>query len=370
MINRELIQEFRNRVNKYKYIFNKYCNFDGKNKWSCICSCMDWISVAVSYLSEHPIPIRQGNEDLTSVNVYTYISCVDMVFEAIKQLHRIFVSEKTQPFENESNIFTENIYCKNDNDYFKLIRSCFGAHPVNLNDYFSSPNEKERRFASWSGGHFSRRDYGVVLYSNIPGTSSIFFDISFKEINDFLERSYSYLGDLISLIDGDEDKHRRALRDNPIECQTDPLCQLEILGIENKIRFDNDYYEYIIKELKLIFGTQITNPNNQIKVEQYKRKIVAAIDELRQKLQEMILDDIASYEENNQYGQALPHSVSNGFTELADSVFSETWSYPVFLPSLIEYISPVVTISDNESKEELYVLSKTAFYLLEASNEY
>ena len=65
MVTKELIGQFRDRVNKNNYVLNKYRNIDGKNKWSCICSCMDWIYVAISYLSENPIPIQYGNDDLT-----------------------------------------------------------------------------------------------------------------------------------------------------------------------------------------------------------------------------------------------------------------------------------------------------------------
>ena len=362
MVTRDLIEKFRERANKDNYVLNKYRNIGGSNKWSCICSCMDWISVAITYLSEHPIPIQHGNDDLTSVNVYTYISCVDMVFEAVKQLHRVFVSKKGLPFENDSTIFTENEYCKNDNDYFKLIRSCFGAHPVNLNDYFTSGNIKERRFASWSGGHFSRRDYGVVLYSNCPGVKDIFFDISFAEIDAFLVRTYSYLDDLIRVIDEDEERTKSELRNTPIKRDENPVLQLHILDEENKRRYNNDYYKYIIDELKLIFSTQISHPDNLIKVNQYRTVIEPAIEELRTVLQKMELNEIVFYEESNQHGSMLPYSVSSGFTDLADSVFSDTYSYPIFLTSLIRYISPVVIIEGDETNEELYVLAKTAFY--------
>lgn len=365
MVTRELIGRFRDRVNENNYVLNKYRNIDGRNKWSCICSCMDWISVAISYLSTNPMPIQHRNDDLASVNVYTYISCVDMVFEAVKQLHRVFVSEKGIPFENESRIFTENVYCRDDNNYFKLIRSCFGAHPVNLNDYFTSHIAKEKRFASWSGGHFSRRDYGVVLYSNCPGVDSIFFDISFSEIDAFLVRTYSYLDELIRVIDEDEAKTKRELRNERIQHDENPMCQLEILDAENKKRYNNDYYKYIIDELKIIFGTKISNTENQVKVDLYRRHIEPAIEELRNVLQEMELTDVKAYEESKKYGRQLPHSVGSGLIELADSVFSDTFSYPIFLPSLIQYISPAVFIAGDESDEELYVLAKTAFFLLE-----
>ena len=74
MITRELIQKFRERANRNNYVLNKYKDYGGKNRWGCVCSSMDWISVAVSHLVENPKPIRTGNEDISSVNVYLYIS--------------------------------------------------------------------------------------------------------------------------------------------------------------------------------------------------------------------------------------------------------------------------------------------------------
>lgn len=369
MVTKELLGRFRERANRNNYVLNKYRNINGRNKWSCICSSMDWISVATTYLSEHPIPIQNGNDDLTSVNVYTYISCVDMVFEAVKQLHRVFVSEKSVPFEGKAEIFSENEHCKDDNDYFKLIRSCFGAHPVNLNDYFTSEESKEKRFASWSGGHFSRRDYGVILYSNVPGVKDIFFDISFAEVDSFLVRTYSYLEELIRLIDEDEEQMKRVLRSKKISCSMDPVIQLQILDEENKNRYNNDYYSFVIEELKIIYGVRITHPDNLAKVTLYRETLRPAIDDLRNALQEMNLEDIKTYEVMNAYGVNLPHSVSSGFTELADSVFSDSNPYFIFLPSLLKHISPIMVISGNESNEELYVLAKAAFYMLERGYE-
>lgn len=54
MVTKELISQFRKRVNKNNYVLTKYRNIDGKNKWSCICSCMDWISVAIEVPQRTP----------------------------------------------------------------------------------------------------------------------------------------------------------------------------------------------------------------------------------------------------------------------------------------------------------------------------
>lgn len=170
---------------------------------------------------------------------------------------------------------------------------------------------------------------------------------------------------MIRLIDENEELCQKALRNKPIQYDENPIRQLEILEEENVARYNNDYYKCIIEELKLIFSVRVTNPDNLIKVNQYRKTIEPAISELRSALQAMDLEGINSYEAYNLSGSSLPYSVSSGFTELADSVFSNVFSYPIFLPSLIKHISSVLVISGFETDEELYVLAKTAFNFLD-----
>lgn len=46
----QLIHVFRDRVNENYFVLHRYKDCKGKNKWNCICSAMDWISVSVHYL--------------------------------------------------------------------------------------------------------------------------------------------------------------------------------------------------------------------------------------------------------------------------------------------------------------------------------
>lgn len=361
MINRELISKFKERIHKDNFVLNKYRNINGKNLWSCICSCVDWISVAVTYLSENQTPQFTVNDDLTSVNVYTYISCVDMIYEAINQLHRVFIDVTSVPYNGIKDIFTDEHSCKDDNSYFKLIRACFGAHPVNLHDFFSN-GKKERRFASWSGEAFSKGDYGVILYSNEPDVDDISFDISFSEINAFLERTYEYINEIIKSINEDEEKFLSKQRDSSIKCVTDEYEQLSILEEENKKRSNFDYYEYIIENLKVIFGTEITNPKNEAVVNEYKDYIRPAIKELYDALQKMDGSEILTYDRIAHLPHQLKHSESSGYVELSDLVLCDLESHMIFLPSLKEYISSHIELDGTESYDELFVLSNAAIF--------
>ena len=358
MVTSENILAFRERVNRHDFVLNKYRDYNGKNLWGCICSAMDWITVAVSFFEAHPTPeITADNDDLSSVNVYTYISCIDMVFEAVKQLHKIFVNPNGIPFHGEKTVFKKNIYCEDDNRYFKMLRACFGAHPVDLKDYFSKP-EKEQRFASWSGGHFSSQDYGVILYSITPGEQDIPLDVDFEELGAFLARTYAYLDKLIAVIDADEQEHIACWQATEIQQSTDICTQLRILSEENKKRLNNEYYKYVIDSLSIIFASEISNPNNARAVEQYRDRIRPAVDELLYALQKMDHAEIETFEnvETNLVG--IPHSVSNGLAELSDRVFTGISKYPIWLPSVVKYVSPFVEISGTEDDYELYLLTR------------
>lgn len=55
-----LINEFREVVNKNNFTYFRYSNNRNKNQWNCICSAMDWITVAVEHLADYPKK-RAGN---------------------------------------------------------------------------------------------------------------------------------------------------------------------------------------------------------------------------------------------------------------------------------------------------------------------
>ena len=361
MVTHDVIQKFRERANRNDFVLNKYRNHNGKNQWNCICSAMDWITVAVSYFKENPTPTLTSNDDLSSVGIYTYISCVDMIFEAVKQLHRVFIDPNGTPFYGEKGVFRDNVHCKDDNSYFKLIRACFGAHPVDLKDYFQS-DEMEQRFASWSGGHFSGRDYGVILYSSQPDGKHLFFDISFRELEAFLERTYGYLEKLIPVIDADEKKYIQQLRKTEIHRHSDPCVQLKILDAENKRRYDNDYYKFVIEQIKLFYETPVSHPDNRALVEDYRNLLRPAIEELFDCLQDMRLSEVETFEKITPLIHEIPHSAKSGLTDLADYIFADSQKPMIWLPSLVDFISPYVEITGNESVEELYVLSKVSIY--------
>lgn len=84
------ITAFRQLVNdNNRFVLKAYANKQGKNQWNLICSSMDWISVAIRNL--HCFPALDSNIDVRVMQIYSLISSIDIVNEAVMQLHRVFL---------------------------------------------------------------------------------------------------------------------------------------------------------------------------------------------------------------------------------------------------------------------------------------
>ena len=175
-----LLHEFREKINKDYMVLHIFRNKNDKNKWSVLCSAMDWIEVSLEGIE--PSLLSRGNDNKSSIKMITFVSCIDILWESIQQIHRVLFDTTEIPFKEDNSIFKQNV---SDNVFFKTIRACFAAHPVNLQEVFSDDDSHERWFASWSGGTFSRKDFSVILYSNVPEKESRFFDISFSDLMEF-----------------------------------------------------------------------------------------------------------------------------------------------------------------------------------------
>ena len=254
MISLDKINEFRDEVNSDKFVLSKYKMVNGKNQWGCICSAMDWITVAIEYIMH--FHVDKGY--IQSMEMYAYISSIDVVWEGIQQLHRVlFHDKKYLPFAGKYECFSNRIYEeKDDNTYFKEIRACFGAHPVNLQG-----ENGERLYASWSG-NFCGGAYSVILYSNSPEKPFREMSIYIHELNQFLEQRYNYLDVLKDQIQEQRNSFFLSMQQSKIQKSDNPIEQLQILGQEIYNRGECDYFEFLVKQLQLIFDTPITAEEN------------------------------------------------------------------------------------------------------------
>lgn len=96
----KLIDLFREKVNDNgaDFVLHRYRNINGKNQWSIIYSAMDWISV-VDEIDVKKLSYKNDND--SSIRVMTFIVCIDVLWEAIQQLHRVLFNTQEIPFVEE-----------------------------------------------------------------------------------------------------------------------------------------------------------------------------------------------------------------------------------------------------------------------------
>lgn len=346
MLDIQLIKDFRNKVNENSFVLFKYQNTKNRNKWGCVCSAMDWITIASDHL------VNRADLD-SSIGVYTYISCIDIIVEAIQQLYRVFFSTDKIIFHNDCDCFAKNKFKQTDNEYFSTIRACFGAHPVDLNEPTKSEDRSLRRFASWPV-KVGIGDYTVILYSNQPDEEFIFLNISFSQLNKYAEKHYNYLNTLMHEIDSQYQTFVLEMQNTFIpECQ-DPLSHLKTLLAASIQRLDNDYYKHTIKSLIQIYDMPIKNDHNRIVIDTYRETLLPIIDELHKNLQNMTIEDL-------KYGYLLdipndfPKEYSYDLAKLSDYANGDE-IFPLFSESKIRNVVEKNCIYDFYNYKELYVL--------------
>lgn len=355
MIDFNLIKTFRNRVNRDSYFtLHKYKNRNGKNHWNLICACMDWIDVAVNYLRNNQFDTQ--NINAMSMQVYTYISSVDIVWQSIQQLHRAIIDSKTIPFTGEKIIFEDNDICKDDNEYFKHIRAVFGAHPVNITD------KNGRWFASWpTTGIYDSFDIAVTLYSAEVENKDIVFGFRFDELEHFLQTRYEYLKVLRYAIDQQCAKYKTEKSSEIINSSKDILEQLEILRSACEDRLDNDYYKYLIEELTIIFEAKNTLIENRKITEDYRNKLVNVISELKENLQKMKFEELDSdYIIIHHHLQKIHYSLSKIYECLRGTRYDSMYSY--YIRTISDFLKEYVIIKENMDKKEIFMLIKAGLY--------
>lgn len=358
-----LLREFRKKVNEDYMILHILRNKNNKNKWSVLCSAMDWIEVALEGID--PKLLSRGNDNKSSIRMITFVSCIDILWEAIQQTHRVLFDTNEIPFKDDNSIFKQDV---SDNVFFKTIRACFAAHPVNLQEVYSDDGKNERWFASWSGGTFSKKDFSVILYSNVPDKDSRFFDVSFSELLNFAKSRYLYLNELKTQIDMIVSKYKSEYRKIPIENKAGIDERIELLIEENKKRLNCDYYDYELNKLRLVFEqSNFKNPKNQKVVDLFQKDLLLELEEIQNHLQDMSTDELDT-EIDVEYPQECQYLLS----KLSDSVWGEGYAYAIkdmIVERFNKCIYPNAIIENDMTLEEIYVLFLAANYVKNTSAE-
>lgn len=286
MLSEKLINNFRTEVNKRDFVYFKYKCVDGKSHWNAICSCMDWITVAVraiNSLGAYPKDI-----DAKSIYILSLISYVDIVNESITTLSSVLnrVEGRKSPFAGHTSVFSE-VEGKDDNEYFTELRARFGAHPVNLQDKKS----KERHFASWPHDSLGGEDLTVMLYSNLTDGHDKQIHISRESLLDFAQLRYNFLEELMVIIAQQYDEFIRECKNVPIPISTNTLEQVDILINASKDRLDIDFVDDCLNLIRNIFPLSLADKRFGAREADFKLEMSNLVKELYTYLQEAKFDE-------------------------------------------------------------------------------
>ncbi len=360
-----LIREFRNEVNDQSLVLQMYRDRDGKALWNIICSAMDWIDVVIDEIDIHKL--LRDNSNKASARCLTFISCVDVLWEAIQQLHRVFFNTNSIPFSDDNSVFKHKLFPATDNEYFKTIRACFAAHPINLYDKFSGNGKRERRYASWSGSGFSKGDFSVFLYSNQVNEKPISLNFYFDELLAFSQKRYDYLHTIIYEIARQKRAYLDDWRSKEISKSNNPLEQIATLKAEafHRCRYC-DYYNYELRKLQIIFSTDVTVPQNRILVKKYRDVLGAEIEEIYANLQNMTFDELRS---EKSVDDSYPPDCKYEFSKLSDFVFGDGDSFLVSNGKIQSHLQELVDFSGILSMEELYTVVCAGFFAVNTNEK-
>lgn len=306
-LDRKLIDDFRKKVNETWAVYHIYKNHNGKDQWGVICSAMDWIDVSIDGVDVSLLSGENSND--ASRKMMSFLSCLDVMWEGISQLYRVLYETNKIPLPNDRAVFKQT---KTDNKHFKDIRAIFMAHPVNLEDIYG---KSDKWFASWSGGQFSKKNFSVFLYSNIPGKQAVEFPISFCELMEFANKRYMLLLDFIKKIDEIVGKYNDSWRRVPIPTPMDPLEHIAILIEENKNRWTDTSLETRLEYLYDAFSiTPFYEKNKQV-LEEYRCALLNDVKEIHNMLQDVDYEHEIKGTKVN-----VPHNLIYMYDQLYDDV--------------------------------------------------
>lgn len=291
IIDEFLIDEFREQINEnLDYSYNHFSNKEGKDQWGALCSCMDWITVSVRYIKRYPE--LSDDIDVKAMQIYSLISAIDIISESVEQLHRIVISQKLKewPFKGRNSIFKEKVphlSSRDDDHYFKEIRSIFGAHPTKLKN-----GDKEKLFASWPHEHsMSGFDFTVSISSNIVGKDDFSFGIHIIELLNYAKEKFEHL---LFLIKGLDKLYKSCCAElaKVMIPETDNIQDELVVLLDASIaRYDNDHYRYTLNELTKLFGVGVQEDHLKGAEQELKDKLLPLVAEIRHNLQTMNLVD-------------------------------------------------------------------------------
>lgn len=126
-------------------------------------------------------------------------------------------------------------------------------------------------------------------------------------------------------------------------------------------RFFNDYYNFELEQLKMIFSTPVSSKKNLKVVDRYREALKYEVEELFTVLQEMRLETLES---TKKIDTSAPTRCQYAFSKLSDVVFSDGPLQLVNVNAFKADLGDIIDSADIGSAKELYVILKAGFFEL------
>ena len=358
------IHEFRDFVNRFQvdFVIRRYSDVNGKNHWSCLCSAMDWLTEAGGALPE--FERRAHGNKVGWIDLYGYISCIDVIMEATEQLYRcVFgVAEKPTGLIFPTQCFVtkpEGFSGLSDRAFFKELRAGFGAHPVNLDTH----DKKSKRFASWmlsawqSPANF---DFSVRLYSNLKGVSDSYLGVNLAELKRFCDQYRNHLESVAAEIKRQYGVFANECRKRPIVRSADPVEQWNILMLEAGSRclgnWDAATFDILSAEPKSV--------KNRKLLVAYQKVVRALIDRMIDAFQSMDEERVQKIGEGFHQVLYPTYPLAKVLSYSLGKLLTSELPYSVLKKDIEAFFGSQIDFRSIRSDAERRVLVRAALYIL------
>ncbi len=379
------IDQFREFVNNFpsNFIVHRYSNGDGgRDYWACLCSAMDWLTEADDALPEFKSRAKQN--DAGWIDLYGYLSCVDVIVEATNQLNRCVLGVSgmakvpSLQFPTRCFVTRPEAFAKlSDRNYFKELRAAFGAHSVNLNDPTAksapkhktpenAPKHEAKRFASWvlsrERGQVSNEfDFSVRLYSNSIGVEDIYLGVKLSELDQFCDQYLNHLESIVAEIKHQYDEFADECRKRPIPRCSNIAEQWNTLVWEARDRGLGSWDDPFVPN---VFSVDTKSPKNKRLLVSYRKAICTVIKKMLRAFQNMNDQDIQKVRVLLHQTLSPPYPRKKGLSYCLGKTLAGELPYPVFRNEIEPFFGEQIDFCEITDDVERRVLILAALYEL------
>ena len=362
--------------------------------WDRMCAIMDRLEDTLLYLNS--ITIGNCISRRSAFDFFNFVNNEYIVIDCIKTMGKIFgvESEKFKAIESSNDVFGDVLEVGGtDDQFFKYIRSLCAVHPINTTQKGGHPYLKDAKlhccpFVVWANDGVGTlwsddRDLSVHIYVSDPEEGTIMLPLYVKQFVAYLNRWICFIPDIVNAIYNYFEMVYESHRNNILKsmnefCQT--IDYLEYLRSQDVIRF-NSGDEYIYDQFIDIFKINLSNQENQKKLEKYKKAISYSLTFRHNLLQSMITEGyestgIIECDVNNDLFNLLYFPKYNEddfpncgyhFSKLSyldgDYGFGDEQYARFLLEEIKDNLNKYVIFTNEESNKETIVLVHLALYL-------